>query len=570
MGSKRTKSNGSPPSKRPVLFMVAFSAIHASIFSALKIQCKQNSSNMLSERSPLSKLNRWHKVARLHYLFLISQYTITLIKYTIITLLSLDSLKDSRLLDCFLVGRVSFIGRTNKISRQIGQLAAAMFMFYRVRLTTFASGYRFYGLEFLLYDYDNIVMNEAKAGKRKIELRRSAREKIQHEYVNQIISQQNYNQSVPISAILHFKNPFSSPDHDEYILRPNRTSKSWTNLAQYTIVSLVLSILATLFWIILMSNVLGASILTNTGFELNYPNCLSWVREQQQQERKYLSNSTKNPPEHLKYSSIYVPKDRLAFEMDIDDLPFTLPFEDFPMLTPYNIFRICFDIYENSFWYIDFFFIYVSIAYTSLLMSIDLMINAREIKLHLENIIDRLHEKLLKAKIVYFDLTPAHVRLTYHNQQPIQLKNFDQLDTDISQLQAILLDHFTMVKGYNCYMAFYIIFCTIIWFQYSIIICSWMGIIRSTAVEKEFALAETITFFILLSLLAGAALVRNLNRQLYPLIASAMALDCNCIATKSRWLIIMQYYYPKSLFCFRIFSSIELSWFFCLKVSVNL
>jgi hypothetical protein len=96
-----------------------------------------------------------------------------------------------------------------------------------------------------------------------------------------------------------------------------------------------------------------------------------------------------------------------------------------------------------------------------------------------------------------------------------------------------------------------------------------MGTLRSRAIETEFVIAEISVTLLSLVLLSMAALVRSQNVQMYPIITQIMAKDSIDSLTKTRWLTIVQHYYPRSLYCFTLFDISEISWLYCLKVSVE-
>lgn len=126
-----------------------------------------------------------------------------------------------------------------------------------------------------------------------------------------------------------------------------------------------------------------------------------------------------------------------------------------------------------------------------------------------------------------------------------------------------------MVRGYSPYVSMYLFWCLYLWFQESAVICVWMGVTRSRAVELEFAWIEVVTFLTFVALLSGTAVLKHNSSHLHRLVSSAAALD-QVTDSKRRWTIIIQSFYPRSACCFALFNSIELSWLFCLKVSLFL
>jgi hypothetical protein len=148
-----------------------------------------------------------------------------------------------------------------------------------------------------------------------------------------------------------------------------------------------------------------------------------------------------------------------------------------------------------------------------------------------------------------------------------EFNHHEQLAERVARLQATLVDHFELIKSYNPFISYVLAIVIFIWMTYTIMLCIWMGSTSSRSIMLEFVAFELYAAAYLMPLLGVTSLTTSQNRRLYPLIASVMALDDTNPDEKARWWTIISYYYPKPMFCFTLFNSIQISWLFSLKVS---
>lgn len=538
---------------RQVAWMSLFATIQASVFFSLKQQCHANFKSFRNAKkgAAFRRLEKVTRCAEWHHFILISLYVFSCVKYIPMILVRLNMFEQFYGWDCFLVGRFTFIGRSSKVSPYLAVALYGMFIFYRTQMAYFKPGgpFRFYALEFLLYNYDDLIEDELQVERRTFaqedQQRWPARDVKLHFNYKYIDTRPQGPSRRRFDRFLYLENPFPMGKNDQFILRPNRTANSWLVMAKFTKISFYLGIFGTIGWLLLVYMLLAGHWLTRMGFELNYCSCVAWLRQQQHQSHN---------PDYL--SSIHRTNKTLAYEIEIDKLPFFVPLSDFVELSLYSVVRIFFDLLENHLWYLDFWLFFMAFSYNNFLTCIDLTINVHEIKKKLTELISQMRDKtrnLNKTEAISANILTG----SYH------------LEREVCRIQAIILDHLVMVRGYNSYMSFHLFLCVYVWFQHTSIVCIWMGMSKSKAVELEFAVAEMVTFVILLSLLSGPAIFRSLSNDLHGLICDAMALDDQVTMSKRRWTLIIQYFYPRSSHCFTMFDSIELSWLFCLKVSLS-
>lgn len=579
-------------SRTIVILFTTFVVLQSSIYGVFKRQCNANSRGHLVS-NPLWRLQRFSKLNSLIKIYWPFMYISSALRQGLIILISCDWMSDYHWLDCFIVGRGVFPGRTNKINSVMIAAAAILIGTYRATLQFLMPKHKFLGHEFILYELDQVIENELYFEKTLFDKTsapmRDLVGRASPSYLADTISILGADQREPLKAqslfgnsIFYIKNTLLLPaGSQEYILRPCRTSKSWDILNKFALYSTVQILFSLISWALIMFGLVGPAIMTEAGFELNYPSCVRWLSRQQQQVGV-----------HNNFTSIYRPGKRLACDIPLDDIPTFLPYKGFHQVTPYSAYRFVGDFIENSIWYLDYNLLIMSQIFVVSLTSMDLIINAREIERRLRRIIGRL--RMRTASRVLSPETPLGTLRRFrfcgagepkgHNHRSLpfgachlpQLSTIqglnhdhDQLELEVRHIQAIIIDHFLMVRSYNSFMSFFLFASLVIWFTYSFIFCVWMSKVKSKTVETDFVVSESLSFCIVLYLLAGAAITRSFNHRLYPLVASATAIDDNWKVTKRQWLIVMKYYSPRPLHSFMLLNSIEINWLFCLKVGLS-
>ena len=579
--------------RRIVLLFVPLATIQCSIYFILKRQCQMNnlSPGLKSINSPLRKFCKFSKWARRHYKISLIVYVFTSVRSWLTILLSFDLLADYHLIDCFVLGRPILPGRTYKINSYVAQLASISFFTYRFILSSLRPDQQFYGHEFILYDYETVLEAElrAKQWQNAASLhqgsgRSTRRESYNSKFRSHLDRQGTARGMAKLVAnpILYLKNILSnSPEADSYILRPCRTSQSWLLLNRLALLMALNSLCVFAAWILIMFFLVMPAILTDFGFELNYPVCVRWLRQRQ---RNYQTEAGGQ-----NFTFIYRPGSQLAGEVPIDNLPILLPYKQPQQVTLYSVVRYVFDLSINCFWYFELMFLILSESFVIYLMSMDLIINARGIEKGLEQVIAQLQAKSKLMIPSLAELAPPVLdrkrrcdscTLSFghllprpsKSRRPISLLDVPDkhlLKEQIARLQATIIDHFRLVRGYNNHVSFYLMTCTIIWLVFTTNFSIWVASIKSHTAEVEFMVAEGVTLVILLTVIASIAMSRCCNQRLYSLMANANALDDNYMGTKPQWTLAMLYYSPKPLYCFSLLGSIEISWLFCLKVSLG-
>jgi hypothetical protein len=615
---------------------------------------------LINGNKPYARLAKWKLSVTIHDRFMLGLYLVLLIKYRLISLISPGSLLDElRYLDCFLFGRYKFIGRTDRCSGQIVTGLVILFGLYRIVVIYCEPRFRFYALEFLLNDFEDVQANELirmespehenEPGDDSPTTVGSSTTKSSYGHHRQVAGRsaaagtasgrtssssggsRSAARKSRVDSICYIKNPFHL-GRSEWYLRPNRSPESWLLLNQCTRIIFALLVLASVAWFAIIWYMIGGSIISDLGFEISYSTCVSWLRDeqfqlqrrqqhpqqhhhnhhQQQQQQHQLINVS----EQHYYSYIYKAPKVIASEMKVDNLParIAISSENLQRPTLYNVVRIAADLIENQLIYMEFNFAFSATLYLLTIQSIDVLINGNQIKAQLVDLLGRLSRQPLidrSASVEQFAASPTRRQHTRSLCSTFSLRSMMDshggrrrlttitsphhcnggleggcacacaaahfrrahpapswgLTGDMTRVQAILADHFQLTISYNRFMSFYFVFQFSLWISYTLVVCTWMGSIKSRAIETEFVMAETGATFLSVLLFSVAAMVRSRNAQLYPLMTQIMARDSTDSKSKLRWLTLIRFYYPKSLYCFTLLDTNEISWLYCLKVS---
>lgn len=227
-------------------------------------------------------------------------YVYILIRGTMIEVMKFEQLADYQYLDCFILGRFRFIGRTRKVSNLILMLFVFVYLVYRYVVGVVApEQFRFYALEFLADDYADVLIK--CAGKRGAGRRAGHPSWQTSSTLHDGRASWQIDAGEQFDAIYHLKTTFDldatfrqlETTQDTWIRRPNRTSKGWLILSRCSTVYFYLTVIfiVSLSSVVFFSNF--GSIVSNMGFELAYgPACLSWIRDQQRRQLTSLPTTT--------------------------------------------------------------------------------------------------------------------------------------------------------------------------------------------------------------------------------------------------------------------------------------
>lgn len=401
------------------------------------------------------------------------------------------------------------------------------------------------------------------------------------------------------------------------VLRPNRTTSCWIKLTQFSFSYISISIISLLITVVPIASYTFATIAaTKPGFEVTYSNCVDWI------------NNISQEPQN--YTHIYQKPRRSFRHVNPDLRPYIFPFDEKIQWNSYGLYRMYMEMIDNTFLYVISLASFVFYTYLGLLTSHDLKNYAGEILVQLTKLINSMeafqthhyhktrhsihtssgnvltsapspvqHEQLTSD--TRFSDTQAHAKTTATliGQQtaaslaaslaatatPSPIMSTTQTTSTstttkgpsatatecwtITQVQAQISDYFLMLARYNNFVSFYTLFCIIVWICFSAVTSCWMflpGLDGGDRAKIEWLLGQLFATAYMIAVIGQFASIRVESRKIYTLLSNVMALDSNLLATKGRWATLMECYTPTPLYCFTIFKSSEISWFFIIKV----
>lgn len=126
-----------------------------------------------------------------------------------------------------------------------------------------------------------------------------------------------------------------------------------------------------------------------------------------------------------------------------------------------------------------------------------------------------------------------------------------------------------MIDSYKHYSRFQTIAVWIVWILWTSVTSFWLANNKHSDLVEEFLWGQVGLAFVAISCMTFSSYFESRSRRLYHLICVAMALDTDVLSTKKRWYQLTKFFYPKPMYCFAFFDTSELSYLFCMKVSVN-
>lgn len=451
-------------------------------------------------------------------------------KYAILIILESKSARDYHYLSCFIIGRLLVNGRVTDLTNYAAFNACFFMTVWRIVMLEIRPKFIFNCLEFLLLDYDELLVAEARAANGECAGTSTVGDRRSLGALEDTGSSHE--------CVLAFKNPFGLGQTQAQVFRLNRTCKAWTSLARQMIVYqlsvlVVLLLLAPIF--VLMMAPLA---LTNRGFELTYSQCVGWIDRQ---------------PNRLDYSFIRAPELAPANGTTKPSM-FFLPLEGFCQFNFYHSIRISWEIIENVIIYLEIVAAFIGNSTLAVLTAADVRQYSREISNQLR--------QLIKMPV------QLQHQLGYSTRSSHYSSVLTGRQSQVTSLQAMIVDYFATIRLYNRYASFFTAYSVLIWLLFSGLISSWMLIPGSFVdiTKVEWYALQVIACICVFIVLGTFAKARAASIRLYSLITIAASLDTGDHEKKQRWLKIMEFYHPKPSYCFTIFKSSELSWLFALKL----
>lgn len=477
---------------------------------------------------------RFANIKKLIRLYTITNLVITFfifIKYVLCITMDLSSWSEYRFIDCYILGRL-VLGTQAKVSKYSALLVTCCLSIIRWYINISRPKLKFYVLEFILYEYEEVLVQELKF-KNSNKPKKEAKSKRRYLNINGLhnIGGQELTQHSLFWIKRYLpKDGERVEDSRENILRLNRSTKCWQLFRSLTFYYYFYVFASFVLVMLFISYFIVPSILRESDSKNNYYRCTEW-------RDRCLNDSTFEPA-------------RCKFVNDILDNRY------------YNFLRIIADLIENFFIYSDIFGWASSTLFLYLLIIPDIYINALKIKSRLKHLLGSLRQTRVFNHQCYNDTiikTTDVVRRHWPKSNGCET-------SDIIELQDILVDHLHMTIRYNSFMTFIAIMLMIALAGYSAIIIRWATIVGRSSIKIELYIILVFYTSLLFFLLGLMAFIRTKNAHLYKLITSAMALDDSLNVTKHRWTMILKYYFPRPLYAYRMLGVVDVSWLLMIKV----
>lgn len=402
----------------------------------------------------------------------LAYFSLTLVKYVIICSLDFDCLGDFRWLDCCLVGRLVITPRLAKHFKYMTCFMILLNLIWRSMMLKLGPSFKLDCLEFMLFERDEILAKELESVKTKMPTSGDDFLIRREETGNKF------------GSLIYIRIPFAHRS-TKLLLRPSRSSRSLSHLMSLTLIYFALVLLAYAITCLLVFYIAAPMMMTKKGFALNYSNCVLWIESQ---------------PNSEDYSSIYNKHDNISLEL-AESEEFSLPMVDLSRLNLYQFYRFTMDAIDNTFIYLFVAVLFVVNNYYSILIVADMLIYSRQLSARLCNCIDTLRVAS-RTRSVYADA-----------KSPI-----NQRQEELIQVQALLMDYFSLMNRYNSYVSFYMTFCIAIWLAYSVGVCAWsLNSISSSNKTLEWYLIVLISTLFIIAALGSFAMVKMHSDRIYTL-----------------------------------------------------
>lgn len=517
------------------------------------------SSNIYRDKHDYKRANIFRIVTKVMFRVIAFFHIFIAIKYLFLGLLYLDWFEEYRVYDCFILGRVSFSTSSYFVTIVMTFSAVTYSFVYRfVIYNRIAHSFNFELFRFIQLDSDEVLWNEIQLKKyhRAIQ-RRSTNVEIEDTIMGKLkvryscgkIDHRRFEPRYGKFKFL-FKNPFQpKPDQpNSILLRLNRTTHSWHSLRKtlivyYPMTSFVFICIGVMYGYLF----LWVPILSEYGFHIKYENCIKHIK-------------SLSPEESAAYSYIY--------HSNLSDPP-SREVPSVPIMNFYHIARLTFDCMENAYVWVDTYIAFT--IYTSFISMqvMDLLeyLTVLERKLHKTISIMRCKSSMGGKDPA--DMNPVRLKSLIGSNILDQDPHLDELeDCSPTTMQAHILDYLRLVGTYQSYARYQTIFGVwIMWIAATAGISFWLAVHKFEDLQGEFRWGQIILAFIAVSCMSISAYFESRSRKLYHLISVAMAVDSDLLITKPRWCYLMQYYFPKPLYCFSAFDDAKFSWILCFQVS---
>lgn len=467
-----------------------------------------------------SRLPNLNKFMFFYWYILTFVYFLNTIKYILICLIDLEALEAYRWLDCYLPGRNVISTRVTYYTKYYTVYMMFVYLIWIRVLVCHSSKWNFDVLEFMLCSRDFVLRNAA------------------YQRLDEDADFRSTSNSCKYLESLMLVRGQNKSRLNQFILKPNRTLRTLLWFDKFSKYYFATASLIVVVFGSIVSYMLMSAVLTRRGFELNYSNCVSWIKSQ---------------PNRVEFSQIYPIRSEAGIKTE-DSPTFILPFVDLVDFNWYHSMRILMDILDMILIWVSLGLYIASYVYIISLQVIDVMIYNKHLEAKLRKLIEKLRVESWEE---------SRMRLQVY-KSPLRLANDSRFEQTL-ELQSLLMDYFQLIARYNPFLSSYSGLCIFIWTSILVVLYFFTFWAMDVELKLEWYLMEAQTCSVFLTIAAMMSLVRRSSRQLYPLITSLTALDDERSSSKLRWLSILNFYFPKCRYCFHI-NKTEISWLFSCKI----
>lgn len=492
--------------------------------------------------------------ALLQLMFILKDFAIIILKY-------LPESSPYRLIDCFLLGRLIVTGTFTQVSQRFGLHVNCFQFIWSIQNLYLRPPIRLDCLEFLLYNSDQVEAIEFECCSNVGPIGRPddtwQSVSLNNSPVRVTKSYQRSRSGAIKYPVFQYREEtvsLTGDVTDSVRFRKNRSLESWSKLMQSTISFFRLFMLTAVACGTPVVYCMATVMITKQGFELNYSTCTNLIRSLDEKKRSQLGYIHLPEVGEKNYSK------SLSLALDWTDI---ISFDD-----PYNLARLLADIFQTS--------VILNLSAMSFLFNTYIaLMEAGDV----ENYLDFLEVELAKlisdlrrswnarSQMLRLDSLLSLMGEERINQTaPDSTKKFVDLQMmkRITDLQAQLIDFWALVARYNYLVGRHTSFVIMLWLVGSALSADYL-LAPNGIVYYEVVSFQIFTTGYFLGVVGRFASITRRIRRLYPMIASAMAYEGG-IDSKRRWSFILNYFYPKPLYCFTI-TEFTISWHFCLQVS---
>ena len=532
------------------------------------------------------------------YLFVIftSGFILIFFKSLLICLLDHEVFAQFRWLDCVLLGRIYFTPRLTYLAKYLTVLFTAPQIVWIFIMTFLKPEMSIQVIDFLFRDYKEVLNFELKSRS----LSAAANNKTTATNYDNLIRLELLNNDKSngdsYESLFFYTNRFSAASSFQHHqpfgtsfqpsdkllgirLRPNRTTESWTKLNDFTYFFVYAMCSTFLFASLLTAAIQMSLVITNHGFYLTNQRCVGWVEERR--ANLTLSNSLMF---ELLLDSFYKPSKIVAAKLASNSSlakkplqailpPLVLQYTDIRPINLFTFFGILFDSFDNYIFWLNIILTLILNTYLIYLVNYDTLLYLKTI----ENRVAELKSGLSNFRILNCNKTDVQRASSYaiRCENKEREKRFAarklgsaKIRDQICEVQALLVDFFESVHNYSPFISFYAILCATIWLAFTFFSCAFVfnpsSKARYTILEISFIEAFATVYFA--TVFGSFSFIRTRIRTLYNQISTFASLDEDA-KSKITWRRILEYFQPVPIYCFYIFRTTEISWFYILKVS---